>query len=155
MLTDLCAYLKNWFDTDEYHKKLPRMEGEFVVSDGKIAELEYLLVENQYFYIYGSLFNDGVHKYDNKLVLIDEKFYGLVQSMRIDPDFLALVKEMEDWEAKYGAVDSVAMSPYNSESFGGYSYSKSSGNGADNSASVTASDPKTMFKSRLNRWRKL
>ena len=153
MLTEICAYLKNWFDIDEYHKKLPRFEGTITISDGKPQDIDELLIEGQYFYIYGSFFNDGVHEYTNKLSLKDETFEGIVQSMRIEPDFIELVSEIEAWEAKYGGADSVAMSPYNSESFGGYSYSKSNGNSSE--GAINAADPKSVFKSRLNRWRKL
>ena len=156
MLTEICAYLKNWFDIDEYHKKLPRLEGTFTISNGTLPDLEDLLIDGQYFYIYGSYFNDGVHEYNNKLVLKDETFFGLVQSMRIEPDFLKLVADIEAWEEKYSGVDSAAMSPFNSESFGGYSYSKSGGGNSEGSGSAgNAADPKSVFKSRLNRWRKL
>ena len=155
MLTELCAYLKNWFDIDEYHRKLPRMEGEFTISGGKLADLEDLLIPGQYFYIYGSYFNDGVHEYTDELTLKDETFTGLVQSMKIDPDLVALSAEIEAWQAKYGGLDSAAMSPFNSESFGGYSYSKSSGNSSEGGGTGSAADPKSVFKSRLNRWKKL
>ena len=154
MLTEICGYLKNWFDIDEYHRKLPRLEGEFTISDGKLPDLENLLIKGQYFYIYGSFFNDGVHEYTDELVLKDETFEGLVQSMRIEPDFLKLVSDIEAWEAKYGGIDSTAMSPFNSESFGGYSYSKSNGSN-ESGGTGNAADPKSVFKSRLNRWRKL
>lgn len=153
MLTEVCGYLKNWFDTDEYHKKLPRLEGEFTITGGKLAELGELLIKGQCFYIYGSYLNDGAYIYTDDLTLNDEKFTGFVQSMHVDTDLLKIVKDMQDWQNKYGTVDGPAMSPFNSESFGGYSYSKSagySGAGAKNS-----SDPFSVFASRLSRWRKL
>ena len=153
MLTEVCAYLKNWFDVDEYHKKLPRMEGKFRVANGSLPELEDLLIKGQCFYIYGSYLNDGVHVYTDELRLNDETFTGLIQSMRVEPDFLKVCQEMEAWETKYGGVDSAAMSPYNSESFGGYSYSKSAGGSGDGARA--SSDPVSVFGSRLKRWRKL
>lgn len=155
MLTEICGYLNNWFDVDEYHKKLPRLEGEFTITDGKLADLDNLLIMGQCFYIYGSYLNDGVYKYTEDLRLVNETFTGIVQSMRVEPEFLKICDEIEAWQEKYGNVDSLAMSPFNSESFGGYSYSKSSGGSSDGSSSMSAADPLSLFKKRLNRWRKL
>ena len=47
---------------------------------------------------------------------------------------------------KYGEK---SLSPYQSESFGGYSYTKASASNGDQV------DWKTVFRSRLNRWRKI
>lgn len=153
MISEICAYLKNWFDVDEFHNKLPRVEGTFTIENGNLPQLAELLIANQYFYIYGSYFNDGVHQYTDKLKLEDETFTGLVQSMRPDPDFLKVCGDIETWANKYSAADSAAMSPFNSESFGGYSYNKSSGTNAD--GGMSANDPISAFSARLNRWRKI
>jgi hypothetical protein len=67
--------------------------------------------------------------------------------MAVPRGFLALVAEIEAWNTKYGAG---AMSPYASESFGGYSYSKGATAGGSNA--TTWSDA---FASRLNAWRKI
>lgn len=155
MLTELCAYLNNWFDVDEYHKKLPRLEGTYVIANGELPALADLVIEGQCFCIYGSYLNDGVYVYDDKLELNDETFTGVIQSMHIPPDLLKLSKEIEAWQAKYGAVGSEAMSPFNSESFGGYSYSKSAGGSSGSGGSGSAGDPFAMYAARLNRWRKI
>lgn len=152
MLADLCAYLKNWFDEDEYHHKLPRWKDTFTIENG-VINLSGKVADGQMFRIYGSMLNDGVYIYDSKLSLKDETFTGLIQSMRTDPDFLIVAKEIEEWLAKYGAVDSAAMSPFSSESFGGYSYSKSIGNG--NSDSASGVNPLSDFGARLARWKKI
>lgn len=55
---------------------------------------------------------------------VDEVFFGSVSLCALPASFLALVNDMEAWQAKYG--DAIS-SPFQSESFGGYSYSKSSG----------------------------
>ena len=47
---------------------------------------------------------------------------------------LSLVDEISAWEAKYGGAESAAASPFTSESFGGYSYSKSSGSSNNEAA---------------------
>ena len=85
--------------------------------------------------------------------LVDEVFIGGVWLMAVPRDFLNLVADIEAWNDKYGGVDSAAQSPFSSESFGGYSYSKgSSGSGSGGGAAITWQNN---FRSRLNRWRKI
>ena len=66
--------------------------------------------------------------------------------MKIPPSFLALNTEIDD----YSKSDAAAISPYASESWGGYSYTK-----ATNAAGKPDSSWKNVFASRLNVWRKL
>lgn len=147
MLTEICQYLKNWFERD-------RITGTFTVADGEItaasASLPDFLQEGQYYRVIGSVFNDGVHKYDEKLT--DEKtFDGAVVSMGVPPALVALAAEIEAWQAKYGGVDSAAMSPYQSESFGGYHYDKGYTGVSGNSGATWQS----VFAARLSPWRKI
>jgi hypothetical protein len=67
-------------------------------------------------------------------------------------DFLALVADIEAWQEKNGALDSAAMSPFNSESFGGYSYSKS---GGDSAGGSSGANWKSAFASRLKIYRRI
>ena len=137
MLNKLCRELKNWF---EKSKKF----GTFTISGGSITGVE--IAEGQYYRIIGSIFNDGIYKYgDSQVTLKDETFDGAVW-------LLAIPKEIEELAAKYGTLDSAALSPFNSESFGGYSYSKS-GNGSG--GSTNPNGWKSAFADELNRWRKL
>ena len=154
MLTEICTYLHNWFDIDEYHKKLPHMRGHIYFEGGHYADLPFIAKKGQYFYIHGSIFNDGVYKYTDELELVDEDFVGVVQSMIIPKELLSLVAEIEEWSDKYNRVGSEALSPFNSESFGGYTYSKSAG-GSGSGSSGSATDPISVFAKRLNKWRKL
>ena len=100
-----------------------------------------------------------MHKYgDAQDVLHDEDaFDGSIWAMAVPPDVIALAEEIEAWQAKYGGVDSAAMSPFNSESFGGYSYSKYGGgtSGSTTGASSPSASWQSVFASRLNRWRKI
>lgn len=148
MLSDLCQELKNWFDRDQ-----PHINGTFEISDGKITTTDFtdVIQANQYFRIIGSVFNDGVHKYTNELALTDETFDGSIWLMAIPKAVLDLNKEIDDWITKYCGADSEAMSPFNSESFGGYSYSKSGGGSSDNPGASWQG----AFASRLNLWRKI
>ena len=59
-----------------------------------------------------------------------------------------LAGEIAAWQEKYGAV---IDSPYTSESFGGYSYSKASGAGD----SAGSGGWQAAFRARLNPYRKL
>lgn len=141
MLTELCQYLKNWFVVNDRDKHF----GKFVISGGKIAPL-FNLQEGQYFRIVGSVFNDGVHQSTDTLT--DEApFEGAIWLMRIPKAVLDLDKDIDDWvKANTGAINS----PYQSESFGGYSYTKASGN-----TSSGLIGWQSQFADRLNRWRKI
>lgn len=149
MLYEICLELRNFFDRGQ-----PKLIGGIDIAEGKIRQTEFtdLIQENQYFRITGSVFNDGVYQYTDDLTLTDETFTGTIQLMAIPKDFLAVVKEIEDWQAKYGVATSPALSPYSSESFGGYSYSKGSA-GSENGAS--GSSWQGVFGNRLNHWRKI
>ena len=72
--------------------------------------------------------------------------------MAVPKDVRNLITEIEAWVEKYGGVDSANMSPYQSESFGGYSYSKASG-GSSSQASVPTWQ--SVFADRLGRYKKL
>lgn len=142
MLTEICKELNNWFCTKKYFDT-------YTISDGTIIVPE--LKNEQYFRIVGSTFNDGVYQYPTE-GLKNEVFDGAVWAMAIPAEVIALSEEIDAWKAKYAGVDSVAMSPFQSESFGGYSYSKASGAGESGN---TAGDWRSVFGSRLNNWRKV
>lgn len=152
MLTEICQELRNWFDRDQ-----KKWHGEFQIQDGLLTNAGDILKEGQYYRIVGSLLNDGVHKYTGTAddELMDESFSGSVWSMAIPPTVVKLSQDIDDWMGKYGGIDSQAMSPYTSESFGGYSYSKNSGGSSADGSSGGGSDWRTVFASRLNRWRKI
>ena len=143
-LYELCQEIKNYFiqpDVDIH-------TGQFVISNGGISDVDFLL-NGQYFRIVGSRLNDGVYKYPTS-ELSDETFDGAVWAMRTPPAVIALAAEIEAWEKENAEA---LASPYQSESFGGYSYSLKSGASSDGSSgSVTW---RTQFANRLNKWRRL
>lgn len=142
MLTELCQELRNWFDRE-------RHSGTFTITGGNITA-DFLQV-GQYYRICGSIFNDGVHQYPVD-VLRDETFDGSVWALAIPDPVLKLAEDIDEWREKYEAADSAALSPFQSESFGGYSYSKGSGSSGGAIGGVSW---KNAFASRLNMWRKL
>lgn len=143
MLSALCREIKNWFETE-------KLFGDFVIKDGALT-LEKAQ-EGQYFRIVGSVFNDGVYQYP-ALNLSDEVFNGAIWLMAVPKEVIDLSNEIDEWNNLYGGIDSALMSPYNSESFGGYSYSKSGGGSSDGTSK--AGTWQGVFASRLNQWRKI
>lgn len=139
MLEQVLRHLNNWFLV-EIH------DGTFTVENGSIT-LPFLLT-NQYFRIVGSVFNDGLHKYP-AADLTDETFAGTVWALAVPKAVVALAEDIAAWEEKNGEA---VLSPYTSESFGGYSYTKASGGKADTNAVTGWQDA---FRGRLNDWRKL
>lgn len=136
MLTELCAELRNYFVREVYR-------GNFTIKNGSIAPLNFLQ-DGQYFTIVGSVFNDGVHKYPTD-TLTDETFDGTIRAMAVPPAVIALAEEIK----AYNESEAAKPSAYTSESFGGYTYTKATDkNGA-------ALGWKTVFSSRLNKWRKI
>ena len=155
MLTDLCQELKNWFDRD-----MPKLFGTFTIHDNDIfyVELgnteislsELGLATNQYFRIVGSVFNDSVVKYASTDLqnLKAEIFDGAVWFMAVPPAVISLNTKIDSWITQYGDA---SFSPFTSESFGGYSYSK----GSNTAGGGNANTWQNAFKSELNRWRKI
>ena len=137
MLTEICAEIRNYFPVEV-------REGEFVISGGSIAPLDFLK-EGQYFRIVGSIFNDGVHQHPTS-DLTDEVFHGAVWSMALPPAFIDLAADIK----KYADSDAAQPTAYTSESFGGYSYTKAH---SENGAAMN--DWQSVFGKRLNKWRKM
>ena len=146
MLTEFFQYLKNWFYGEQ-----PRYDGEFTIENGQLNIAEDIKL-GQCYRIFGSTLNDGVYLHDGKESLKAETFEGTVRLMAVPKDVLNLIEDINAWNTKYGGVDSEAMSPFASESFGGYSYSKGqSANGSGSSSSTW----QNAFASRLNLWKKV
>ena len=135
MLEQILKHLNNWFLVDIH-------EGQFSVENGGIT-LPFLQT-NQYFRIIGSVFNDGLHQYPAS-DLTNETFTGVVWALAVPRAVLDLAADIEKWQEKNGET---VLSPFTSESFGGYSYTKASAG----NASVGWQDA---FRSRLNDWRKI
>lgn len=132
MIDAICASLRNYFVVEI-------VDGEYTVTDREIT-LPFLAA-GQFFRVVGSVFCDGVYRYGDALPA-DETFDGAIWAMAIPPTLEEIAAEIEEWKQKNAEV---INSPYQSESFGGYSYTKGS-----DSASWQG-----VFAKRLNRWRKL
>ena len=139
MLEQVLLYLKNFFIVENgVH------EGKYAIKDEKIA-LPFVQ-KGQYFRIIGSVFNDGVYQYTDSVALhlTDETFDGVIWALAIPKAVVKLAEDIEAWEAR-NAQDT----PFVSESFGGYSYSR-----ATNSSGQPAGW-QDIFASRLAPYKKL
>ena len=139
MLEQVLMNIRRWFPVEGgIHS------GTFTIKDGGIT-LPFL-AEGQYFRICGSVFNDGLHQY-NVLDLVDETFNGTIWALAIPKAVIELADEIQKWQEKNGEA---SVSPYQSESFGGYSYSKATD--AETGGAVTW---QSAFKQQLSAWRKI
>lgn len=137
MLEEVLGELHNWFVADV-------AEGDFTVSGNVLSGLpDGFLQDSQHFRVVGSVFNDGLHQWPAE-DLADETFRGEVWALAVPAAVQALASEVEEWVAKN------PESPYVSESFGGYSYTK-----ATSPSTGQAAQWRDVFRSRLNRWRKV
>ena len=154
MLTELCQYLKNWFELDQLSGKVTITDGNItVVSDSLLYGGSVPTIQTgQYIHIEGSVFNNGVYQYGED-ALTNEIFEGTVWLMGIPQAVIDLDAEITAWRDKYESISSPAMSPFNSESFKGYSYSKSTVSGG--SGSESALGWQNVFGPRLAPWRKI
>ena len=141
MLSEVCAYLRNYF----YHGE-PTI-GKIEIVNGALKE-PYGLKANQYFRIIGSMFNDGVYQYP-LTTLQDEVFDGAIRGMAVPPDLIRLISEMETWKTNNAYA---LNTPYQSESKADYSYSLKSIGNSENGGAMTVIN---QFSGRLARWRKI
>ena len=157
MLEQLCAHIHNYFERHPVSHNRIVFPGTYTIENGSIS-LPFL--SGQKFRIRGSALNDGVYTYGSTIkdddgskavTLADETFNGEIWAMYPPKAVLQLAAEISDWISKYGAA---ANSPYQSESFGGYSYTKASG-AANTGGGASTGTWQGVFSARLNEWRKV
>lgn len=134
MLEQVLDFIHNYF-------AIKKVSGDFSIKSGAL-DVDFLK-DGQYFYITGSIFNDGLHLNPDK-GLSDEDFTGQVWGLAIPPAVIALSEEIDTWVEKNGE-----NTPYTSESFKGYSYTRGTGKNGE------PIGWKDVFGGRLNRWRKI
>lgn len=141
--TQFFKELNNWFERDS-------ITGNFTISGGMLADNVGLL-DGQFYKIDGSYLNEGVHKHPDEN-LKDETFDGKITKMAVPIDVIELETEINNWIEKY---DDVMKSPYTSENFSVYGYSKGGGNAITGTGGADADAWKSAFAGRLTVWRKL
>lgn len=142
MLQAVLEYINNWFEAEAYG-------GTWTVSNG-VVDRNPGIQDGQWFRVVGSVFNDGLHKWPARLA--DETFRGELRALNVPREVQDLALEIGEWcEAHAKELDS----PYTSESFGGYSYTKGSPSRAAAAATTGDYSWQDHFKARLRAWRKL
>ena len=127
MLTNICAYLHNYFDYERHSGEISIVNG-VIFCNGKTIMLD----EGQYFALFRERIPLGVFNE----VPADKTFYGSVWLMDVPKDILDADKWADDWMKANGGAGSEANSPFQSESFGGYSYNKGSNSSGKGGSSV-------------------
>lgn len=143
MLNELCKELNNW----DFNHRAEKYIGEISIVDGQLVGFSDKLAVGQYYRVVGSLFNDGVYKYGED-ELTDETFKGAVWAMWVPQEVVQLAEDIKEWVTKNETADK--MSPYTSESFGGYSYTRA----LSSDGSIASWKDIGSFKNRMNKWRK-
>ena len=138
-LYEVLKYLRNFFPGERW-----TCTNTPIQSGG--VELPGLEV-GDYYLIEGSRRNDGLHIYGEN-DLAGETLTGYVTECCVPKVLLAVVEEINAWQKKNAEA---ITSPYQSESFGGYSYTKKSGN----TSGEGVTSWQDVFSSRLRIWRKL
>lgn len=145
MLEQVLNEIHNWFRVRDCVSGIH--PGEYTIEDGGIT-LPFLQ-DSQYFRIMGSVFNDGLHQYGPDMeALTDEAFTGTIWALAIPKAVVELAGEIAVWQEKFGEA---ASSPYTSESFGGYTYTKSGGANENGGSGGW----EAAFRTRLNPYRKI
>ena len=120
MLEELLRALRNWFVRDKATGRI-RVEGGALVPPEGLA-----LADGQYIRVTGSVFNDGLHRWPCT-GMADEEFVGTVWALAVPRAVVDLADEIEAWQTEHTEE---LDSPYASESFGGYSYTRVGGDGS-------------------------
>ena len=140
MLERVMRYIHNRFECDSAR------EGVFTAPSAMPE-----LLEGQYYWIEGSVLNDGLHRHPAD-DLEEETFRGRIVPLAVPRAVVELAEEIEDWCYE----NSKALnSPYQSESFGGYSYSKGGYGGGGTGPGMGGEGWQEHFGPRLRQWRKL
>lgn len=142
---DFCREVKNYFVREI-------LLGDFVIENGTI-EIDGLK-QGQYFRIVGSVLNDGVYQYPVKN-LSDEAFDGAIWVMTVPNAVMAFLDEINEYQEYLDANKNIILSPYQSESFGGYSYSKISESASTSSTGADRFTWQEKFRNRLDKYRKV
>jgi hypothetical protein len=156
MMTQLCQELNNWFDRGQekfFGTITIHEDGTMTCNNSSFSDSPITPLEGQFFRIVGSALNDGAHQYPDTSMLQETFEDGAVWLMAVPPTVRKLAEKIQAWRDKYESVDSAAMSPFNSESYSVYSYSK--GSGSSGKSGYNPSSWQSVFSNQLNAWRKV
>lgn len=148
ILEEVLWHLHNWFPRESFEV------ADCQIVDGQLpARVCAQMGAANWYRITGSYRNDGLHEVSDYLT--DETFDGWITTCAIPRPVVELAAEISDWlDATEEARQKALETPYQSESFGGYSYTMR--------GDLTAQDGpggltgwQAAFATRLNPWRKI
>lgn len=145
ILEQVLGSIHNWFVRDTIEVK------GCSVTDGALPA-SVNIPNGVWYRVQGSYLNDGMHlKGDEAEGLVDETFDGTITTHVIPRALLSIVDEISQWAE---GNSKAANSPYQSESFGGYSYTLK-GNSTASGTNAPSTGWRAVFAGRLNQYRKL
>lgn len=149
VMEDVMRRLHNYFLSPR--GTTPTRQAEYVVRNGELTvsgnPLGDWLQPNQYYWVAGSVFSNGLHRFgDPDDLLADETFAGAVSALSIPPDFIRACRAIEAYDAKQEASGGER---FISETFGGYTYRRPT------TSTGTVQGGVDVYADRLNRWRKV
>ena len=145
LLEEVLTHIHNWFVRETVEVEACGIEGGALPT-----ELTDKMLDGQWYRVQGSYLNDGLHLNPDD-TLLDETFSGTVSLLAVPRPLLVVVEDIAAWQDANG---SVSDGPYASESFGGYTYTLKTSNGAQNGPQGL-SGWRLAFADRLNPWRKI
>ena len=145
MLYQVLTHIRNFFvaPNGTHEGVFTLRDNNIYIDDAGVQQPITFLQEGQYFLIQGSVFHDGVFRYPCECK-VEERFTGSVSALCIPQEVVDLALDIEEWQKKYGDP-----TPYMSESFGGYSYTKAT------QGSTGTATWQEAFRNRLHTWRKI
>lgn len=152
ILEQVLYHLHNWFGRASISAT------GCTIADGALpASIASSMVEGAWYRIEGSLLNDGLHKHPAD-DLQDETFDGTITVCAIPRALLNVVEEITDYiDATNESDAAVRGAIFQSESFGGYTYSlkgdSRSGSASGGGSGLTGWQ--AAFRTDLNPWRKI
>lgn len=149
ILEQILWHIHNWFEREQIPVST------CCIDDGSLpTSITDQMLDGQWYRIEGSYLNDGLHQ-NPDTELSDETFDGTITLLAIPKPLLAVAEEISDWVAlNRTAAQQAAASPYQSESFDGYSYSIRGDLTAQN-GSGGLTGWQAAFASQLNPFRKI
>jgi len=147
MLERVLSHIHNWFE-----RGTSSVAG---VSEGSLTPGPDV-PSGAWYRLQGSLLNDGLHLHPAD-DLVDEEFNGTVTVLAIPRPLLQVVDEISQWVADTaGAEEFARKAKFQSESFGGYSYTLRGDLNASQSADGRSlSGWRAKFAQDLNPWRRI
>lgn len=156
VLEQVLYHIHNWFERD----RIP-VTGCQVLDGSLPASVSSKIPLGAWYRVEGSYLNEGLHHRLDEFPegesegLVDETFDGTVTVLAVPHALLLVVEEISAWVAATSEARSKALSsPYQSESFGGYSYTMRDVGGSSGSAS-SGGGWQAAFAQDLNPWRKI